>query len=211
MSTKTISGTEVPGKTKAHKVLLSPMLKSIQSPTKKFQEPQNPNALLSVQEARQLLNAAWSFGPPPCAAYFILRTWGGLRGVEVRNLDIGRDLFLEEGLVKVNANSNHCRLVKLTPNVIKMLKILQADGQLTPAALNPPASSVTRVTKKAIGRTDRNIMRLTALTYHFAAHRSLSETCAWGGITAPVYSPLRSPTTMEDAAAFWALLPDGVA
>lgn len=187
------------------------MNKNTNTPTLKLQAPRNPKALLSVQEARQLLNTAWSFGPIPCAAYFILRTWGGLRDVEVRNLDIAHDLSLENGCVMANNQRGHLRRVKLAPNVIKMLRILQADGQLTPAALNPPAHTVAKAMGKGVGRTSHNLLRATAMIYHFAQHQNLALTCSWAGNSVATHSHHYSPVRMKDAAAFWALLPDGVA
>ena len=144
---------------------------------------------LTLSEAKSLLHAAW-FQHPPCAAYFILRTWAGLRDSEVRELDPSD---LESGTVIVGSSTR--RNVQLAVNVIMMLSVLRQEGRLTREALNPSPRVVTAVIKKAGFQTMKeketssdnkpvwvpNMARHTALSYHFAYHRDSLLTCLWAG------------------------------
>ncbi len=97
----------------------------------------------TVAEAEALLHAAW-FHDSPCAAYFILRMWAGLRECEVREMDPSD---LKSDTIGVGDSTR--RKVRLAPNVVMMLAILRQEGRLTRESLNPSARVVAAVIKKA--------------------------------------------------------------
>ena len=171
----------------------------------------------TVSEAKSLLHAAW-FQHPPCAAYFILRTWAGLRDSEVREL---HPSDLESGAVIVGNITT--RKVDLAVNVLMMLSVLRQEGRLTHESLNPSPRVVTAVIKKAGFRMEKeenlspddnkpvwvpNMPRHTALSYHFAYHQDSLLTCSWAGHN-PVHVNHHHKRLIshEDAKSFWEILP----
>jgi hypothetical protein len=168
--------------------------------------------ILTVAQAEAIMHAAW-FHHPPCAAYFVLRIWGALRECEVRELN---PPDLESSTVHAGM-----RTVELPQNAIKMLALLLQEGKLTREALNPSHKVVAAVIKKAGFSTaaesnvagenkpswTRNIMRTTALSYHFAHHKDLALTSHWAGCTSALVQSHYSLISHEDATRFWALLP----
>jgi hypothetical protein len=170
----------------------------------------------TVPEAEALLHAAW-FYEPPCAAYFILRMWAGLRECEVRELDPSD---LKSATIGVTNSTK--RQVSLAPNVVMMLAILRQEGRLTPESLNPSARVVAAVIKKAgfVRKAEsggvsknkpvwtNNIMRQTALSYHFAQYTDIYLTCSWAGCNPSLVNHHhRGLINHEDAKRFWEILP----
>lgn len=145
--------------------------------------------VFTVAQAEAIMHAAW-FHHPPCAAYFILRIWAGLRESEIRELDLHR-----LSSTRVIVGNSARRMVEFAPNVILMLAMLRQEGRLTPESLNPSPRVVAAVIKKLGFRRatesanspdpqpvwTRDIVRHTAISYHFAQHRDMSLTCNWAG------------------------------
>jgi hypothetical protein len=145
---------------------------------------------LPVLEAQAIRRAAWLY-PVPCAAYFLLRTWAGLREIEIRKLD---PVVSQSTTVLVGKT----RKVELPPNVVIMLEMLRREGRLTRELLSSSTRVVSAVIKKlgfftkqesddsgaAMPVWARDIMRHTALSCYLSHHDDLSFTSSWAGHSA---------------------------
>ena len=129
-----------------------------------------------MDQAKALLRAAW-FYHSPCAAYFVLKLWAGLRECEVQQLNASD---LESSTVRVGE-----RTIKLAQNVITMLALLRQEGKLNREALTPSPRVIAAVIQQAgfqkAAQSDipdankpiwtRHIMRHTAISYHLAQQK----------------------------------------
>jgi integrase len=181
---------------------------------------------LTVPQARVVLNVAWSYGPRPCAAYFILTTWAALRESEIRHMN-PEDLDLETGKARIKGHDGKTRFVTLMPITVKLLRVLKERGKLTAEALNPSKADVKDVRhlaglkpefkSKSVSSASElhwspNLLRHTALSYHYANSADAAETAKWAGNSASVVHRFyQKAISRQDALAFWHMLPGGIA
>ena len=171
---------------------------------------------LELDAIRKLLNTAQTEQDGACLPLVVLSLFAGLRPAEARRFDwkdfnpATKTLTVEPK--KAGAASH--RIVELESSAVKWLKACQGkpvdSGRRAWDAVKEAAGFRGRKTEENKDKPEwvADILRHTALTYHFALHDS-SITSRWAGNSPEMlHAHYRGLVTKKAAQAYWKLVPD---
>lgn len=187
--------------------------------------------ILTVPEAARLLKAAQEHGEAGMLATVVLRLFCGFRTKEVSKLDWSEVHWLDPKpyvhLPMGKAKKRRIRQVEIPSNALAWLKLCNpsAHGPVDPFSSKTYCKRFGRIAKKAsIGSYDSvgdwesewesNDTRHSFASYHFALHGNALETARLLGHKQNdevLFAHHRQLARPEDAAAFFALLPEAEA
>lgn len=164
---------------------------------------------LSNDDIENLLNAVSDELGGKYLPYYIISIFGGLRRSEVSrmtwdNIDLKRKhIYISEKVSKTNAS----RYVELMPNAIKWL---ESCDQREPILTVPTKRQKIIIDKAKLTNWQRNIMRHTACSNHYAYHEDEGRLTNWAGHGLAVFlNHYKNAVIKEDALKFWSISPDG--
>lgn len=162
-----------------------------------------PPVIHSPAEVAQVLEAMRRADLNVCRALAI-RYFAGLRGSELQGITEA-EIKLERGFIEVKsavAKTRRRRLVRIEPNLAQWLKL----GGTIP--LTNAHSRMARIAKVSGVAWSPGVTRHSFVSYHLAQFESAARTALEAGHSeAMLFAHYRELVTREDAARFWAIVP----
>lgn len=179
------------------------------SHTEKPKLPDTPPEILSVEEMRELLEAAQREAPD-ILPMLALGAFAGIRDAEIKRLD-WNEVNLVRGHVEIKAakaKSARRRIIGLQPNLVEWLRpYIGKTGRVVPQGYR---SSLERVRKAAgITQWKKNALRHSFASYRLAATNNAAAVAADLGHESSrmLYSTYREVVLPEEAERYWKLGP----
>lgn len=178
------------------------------APERKIKRDGSPE-ILTLAEVRRLLAAALAVKGGVLGPYMVLHFFAGLRAEEIKKLDWDA-VRLETGYIRVEgdvAKTSSARAVKIMPNLAEWLReYFPARPALVPTNFRKIFEQVRR--EAGLTKWTRDIVRHTAVSFHYGTSKLKAETAAWAGHSPQVLDKhYRGLVTDEEAQAFWSLTP----
>jgi integrase len=178
--------------------------------TEKPRLPDAPPEILSVEEMRELLEAAQREAPD-ILPMLALGAFAGVRDAEIKRLDWS-EVDLVRGHVEIKAakaKSSRRRIISLQPNLMAWLRTYSGKtGRVVPKGYR---SSLERVRKTAgITRWKKNALRHSFASYRLAATNNAAEVAAELGHESSrmLYSTYRELVLPSEAERYWTVRPE---
>ncbi len=165
--------------------------------------------VLEIDEIQKLLTAVNDELGGKYLPYYIISIFAGLRRSELSritwdDIDLKRKhIYISPEVSKTNAS----RYVELMPNAIKWLELCDQSQPI----LSVPTKRQAIIRNKAkLIKWQRNIMRHTACSMHYAYHQDEGALTSWAGHGLDVFlKHYKNSVLKQDSIEFWSISPDG--
>jgi len=175
---------------------------------KKRNESDHRPKTLEPNEVESFLNVIREFQGGKYLAYYTLSIFAGLRRAEVGritwdDIDLNRShVFIS----RLASKTEQSRYVQLMPNALQWLALCNQNDPI----LTVPTKRQDLLRKKAGIKWQRNIMRHTACSMHYAYHQDEKALTSWAGHSLRVFfKHYQNAVIKEDSIKFWSISPDG--
>ncbi len=165
--------------------------------------------ILSLNEVRNLLNAAQTYKGGVVLPYIALGVFAAIRPNELSGLT-WKDIDLEEGIITIGskiAKMRQRRLVEISDNLIDWLSpFALQSGPIKKKNWRRDFEKIKQLAE--IKKWIPDILRHTAISYHLALHQNEGETALWAGSSPDIIQRhYRGLVKRKEAELFWSIKP----
>lgn len=180
------------------------------------QDQQEPS-ILTLPQVIKLLESAHEYESGKLIPYIVLSLFAGLRHGEMERLK-WKHIDLDQAVIRVDGSITKCRqrrVIEMSENLASWLRayrgfpLLGSNWRRDFQAVRMKADLYKSSGKKGKSAWQPDILRHTALSYHFAKTVNDQQTAQWAGNSPEVlHRHYRGLVTQKDSDQYWSLMPE---